>query len=107
MEPAGPEAWFHIKGSFADKAQQLAMGATATFRSDGASLVATVDSTRLDMANLQITLGNSQRSPTVDEVLQLLDVSQQNAVVNLAGATLQDRPPFFRALLPRLNGGFR
>ncbi len=50
-----------------------------------------------------IVLGNAQRSPTVEEVLQLLESAQNNAVINLVGLPLSERPEFFHALFPRLQ----
>lgn len=38
----------------------------------------------------------------MNEILQLLKNPEQNAVVNLVGLPLADRPPFFLSLLPRL-----
>src|SRR5258708_21641665 len=49
-----------------------------------------------------VTLGNSRRGPTVEEVLQIQAGSGKNIVVNLVGLPLADRPPFFMNLLPRL-----
>jgi HAD superfamily hydrolase (TIGR01484 family) len=48
-----------------------------------------------------IGLGTSQRAPSVDEAMQLLD-ARGNAVLNLAGLPLADRPAWFLALAPRL-----
>jgi HAD superfamily hydrolase (TIGR01484 family) len=50
-----------------------------------------------------VTLGTSEHAPTVEEVLQLLDKPDVNAVVNLIGLPLHDRPAFFVGLLPRLQ----
>jgi hydroxymethylpyrimidine pyrophosphatase-like HAD family hydrolase len=50
-----------------------------------------------------VTLGSSQHGPTVEEALQLLTTAAENAVVNLVGLPLADRPPFFLSLLPRLQ----
>ncbi len=50
-----------------------------------------------------VTLGGAKRGPTADEVLQLLANSRENAVVNLVGLPVTDRPPFFLSLLPRLQ----
>jgi hydroxymethylpyrimidine pyrophosphatase-like HAD family hydrolase len=50
-----------------------------------------------------VALGNTQRAPGVDEVLQLLARPESNAVVNLLGLQLEDRPKIFHALLPRLQ----
>jgi hypothetical protein len=49
-----------------------------------------------------VTLGNSQRAPTVEQALELLAAPNRNAVVNLIGMSVSDRPPFFLSLLPRL-----
>jgi HAD superfamily hydrolase (TIGR01484 family) len=48
-------------------------------------------------------LGNPERGPTVDEVLGLLQKPSVNAVVNLVGLPIVDRPSFFLSLLPRLQ----
>jgi hypothetical protein len=49
-----------------------------------------------------VVLGNSQRVPTISEVLQLLANPDVKAIVNLLGLPLQDRPSFFVSLLPHL-----
>ena len=48
-------------------------------------------------------LGTSHNAPSVEEVLQLLQKPDANAVVNLVGLPLHDRPGFFVGLLPRLQ----
>ncbi len=57
-----------------------------------------------DYENLEgaVTLGSGQRAPTVQEVLELLAAPDRNAVVNLIGMSVTERPPFFLSLLPRL-----
>jgi HAD superfamily hydrolase (TIGR01484 family) len=47
-------------------------------------------------------LGAGSRPPTVDEVLQVLRDPRHNAVANLIGLPLADRPGFFLTLLTRL-----
>jgi hypothetical protein len=49
-----------------------------------------------------LTLGDSRHGPTVEAILQVLTRTDQNAVVNLVGMPLADRPPFFLKLLPRI-----
>jgi HAD superfamily hydrolase (TIGR01484 family) len=49
-----------------------------------------------------IVLGDKDRPPSADEVLQVLDCPDDSVVVNLIGLRLEDRPPFFEALLPQL-----
>jgi hydroxymethylpyrimidine pyrophosphatase-like HAD family hydrolase len=48
-----------------------------------------------------VALGAPERAPSVDEAVQLLE-KRENAVFNLVGMRLADRPGFFLALLPRL-----
>ena len=50
-----------------------------------------------------VALGDTRRAPNVDEVLQLLKNPTTNAVVNLVGQPVKDRPAFFVALLARLQ----
>jgi HAD superfamily hydrolase (TIGR01484 family) len=50
-----------------------------------------------------VVMGDAQRSPGVDEVMDLLGKPDQNAVVNLLGVRLEDRPSFFEGFLPRLQ----
>ncbi|MGH7766080.1 MAG: HAD-IIB family hydrolase, partial [Candidatus Binatia bacterium] len=50
-----------------------------------------------------VAFGEEKQPPSMDEVLRLLKNPQENAVVNMVGVPLQDRPAFFLALLPRLQ----
>jgi HAD superfamily hydrolase (TIGR01484 family) len=50
-----------------------------------------------------VALGDSQRMPSVDQVLKVLEKVDENAVVNLLALPLADRPRFFEALFPRLQ----
>ena len=50
-----------------------------------------------------IVLGDSNRPPSVDEVLDVLAKPDENAVVNLLGLALEHRPAFFEQLYPRLQ----
>ena len=49
-----------------------------------------------------VILGTAKNSPTVQEVLDVVDRPQQNLVVNLLGVGLDHRPQFFAELLPAL-----
>lgn len=46
-----------------------------------------------------VVLGDRQRAPLPEEVLQLLAEPGKNAVVNLLGVRLEDRPEYFNALI--------
>ncbi len=50
-----------------------------------------------------VVIGDSERAPTIEEVLQLLDDPTKSVIVNLLGIGLEDRPAFFTELLPRLQ----
>jgi hypothetical protein len=56
-----------------------------------------------DGLEVAVTVGDTRRPPTQEEVLQILRDSRANAVVNLVGLALHDRPVFFASLLPRLQ----
>jgi hydroxymethylpyrimidine pyrophosphatase-like HAD family hydrolase len=49
-----------------------------------------------------VSLGTPERAPSLDEALQLLEKGD-NAVINLVGLPLADRPTFFLSFLPRLQ----
>ena len=50
-----------------------------------------------------IVFGNAQRAPTVAEVITALETPAAQAIVNLVGLPLEDRPAFFLELLPKLR----
>jgi hypothetical protein len=55
-----------------------------------------------DVVEGSVVLGTPERSPSVDECLQLLSKPDQNAVINLLGIKFADRPAFFMSLLARI-----
>lgn len=50
-----------------------------------------------------VVLGDTKRAPSADEVMQLLKNPKSNAIVNLLGLKLEDRPAFFSSLFARLQ----
>jgi hydroxymethylpyrimidine pyrophosphatase-like HAD family hydrolase len=50
-----------------------------------------------------VGLGDAQRAPLIEEVLDLLAAPGRSGVVNLLGVALEHRPDFFDSLLPRLH----
>ena len=50
-----------------------------------------------------ITLGSSERAPSITEVFQILQNPKSSLIVNLLGLPLADRPLFFAALFPKLQ----
>jgi len=55
-----------------------------------------------DSLDFAACLGSSKGAPTAEEVLAVMAQPSQNAVVNLIGMRLADRPAFFLKLLPML-----
>ena len=56
-----------------------------------------------DSVESAVVLGKPEHAPTVDECLQLLSKPDQNAVINLLGVKLDDRPWFFLSLFARIR----
>jgi hypothetical protein len=50
-----------------------------------------------------VVLGDPNREPSVDAIMDLLEKSDQNAIVNMLGIGITNRPTFFEQLLPRLQ----
>lgn len=50
-----------------------------------------------------LMLGGPHREPEVPEIIQALETSKRGVIVNLLGCPLDDRPAFFRNLLPALE----
>ena len=50
-----------------------------------------------------VVLGDAKSPPRLPEIVQLLEDAAQNAVVNLLGIDIADRPRFLSELLPALS----
>jgi len=50
-----------------------------------------------------VSLGDRERVPSADEVLEILAKPEESVVTNLLGLALEHRPSFFVELLPRLQ----
>jgi hypothetical protein len=50
-----------------------------------------------------VSLGDDRRPPSISQVLDLLSRPDQNAIVNLTGVALNERPAFFETLWPRVQ----
>ena len=48
-------------------------------------------------------LGSAERAPSVEECMQLLGKPAQNAIINLLGLKMADRPGFFMSLFARVR----
>ncbi len=56
-----------------------------------------------DAVDSAAVLGSAERAPSVDECMQLLAKPGQNAIINLLGLKLADRPAFFMSLFTRVR----
>lgn len=56
-----------------------------------------------DSVESAVVLGSPEHAPTVEECVQLLGKGDQNAVINLLGVKLNDRPWFFLSLFARIR----
>ncbi len=56
-----------------------------------------------DSVESAVVLGGPEHAPSVDECVQLLSKPDQNAVINLLGVKLEDRPWFFLSLFSRIR----
>ena len=56
-----------------------------------------------DVVEGAAVLGNPERAPSVDECMALLSKPNENAVINLLGIKLSDRPAFFMSLFARIR----
>ncbi len=56
-----------------------------------------------DSVESAVVLGGPDHAPSVEECVQLLSKPDQNAVINLLGVKLEDRPWFFLSLFTRIR----
>lgn len=56
-----------------------------------------------DNVESAVVLGSPEHAPTVDECIQFLSKPDENAVINLLGLKLNDRPQFFMTLFARIR----
>jgi hypothetical protein len=56
-----------------------------------------------DSVESAVVLGGPEHAPTIDECVQLLNKPDQNAVINLLGVKVNDRPWFFLSLFARIR----
>src|SRR5215467_7366647 len=92
-----------IAGSSGSGKSTLAMGFLERLEEQGYQFVIVDPEGDYSTFPAGVVLGDDQRAPSVDEVLDILAKPDQNAVVNLIGLELTERPKFFAALLPRIQ----
>src|SRR2546425_4733559 len=93
-----------IAGSSGSGKSTLAMGFLERLEEQGYQFLIVDPEGDYSTFHAGVILGDDQRAPSVSEVLDVLAKPDQNAVVNLIGIALNERPKFFEALLPRIQG---
>ena len=92
-----------IVGTSGGGKSSAAIGLVERLRAQGYSFCVIDPEGDYDNLEGAVVLGTPERAPSVDECLQLLCKPGQNAVVNLLGLKLADRPAMFMSLFARLR----
>jgi HAD superfamily hydrolase (TIGR01484 family) len=81
----------------------VAAGLIERLRAKGYSFVVIDPEGDYDAIDGAAVLGGPERAPSVDECMQMLSQPGENAVINLLGIKVGDRPAFFMSLFGRLR----
>ncbi len=92
-----------ITGSSGSGKSTLALGFLERLEEQGYQFVIVDPEGDFSTFHAGVVLGDDQRAPSVSEVLDVLSKPDQNAIVNLIGLPLNERPKFFEALFPRIQ----
>jgi hydroxymethylpyrimidine pyrophosphatase-like HAD family hydrolase len=101
ITPAGDNLL--IAGSSASGKSTLAHGILEQLTEQGYQVCVIDPEGDYESFDKAIAFGNAKRGPTLSEILTAVENPDAQIVVNLVGLPLQDRPPFFLELLPRLQ----
>jgi HAD superfamily hydrolase (TIGR01484 family) len=92
-----------IVGTSGGGKSTVAAGLVERLRTQGYSFCIIDPEGDYDSIDSAVVLGGAEHPPEIEECLQLLCKPEQNAVINLLGVTLNDRPWFFRTLFARIR----
>lgn len=101
LSPYGVNAL--IVGTSGGGKSTVAVGLVERLRANGYSFCIVDPEGDYDNVESAIVLGNADHPPALDECVQLLCKPDTNAVINLLGLKLNDRPRFFMSLFLRLR----
>lgn len=101
FSPYGVNAF--IVGTSGGGKSTVAAGLVERLRTQGYSFCIIDPEGDYDSIDSAVVLGGSDHPPEIEECLQLLCKPDQNAVINLLGVTLNDRPWFFMTLFARIR----
>lgn len=92
-----------IVGTSGGGKSTVAAGLVDRLRTQGYSFCIIDPEGDYDNIDSAVVLGSADHPPEIDECIQLLCKPDQNAVINLLGVTLSDRPWFFMTLFARIR----
>lgn len=92
-----------IVGTSGGGKSTVAAGLVERLRTQGYSFCIIDPEGDYDSIESAVVLGGADHPPEIDECLQLLRKPDQNAVINLLGVTLNDRPWLFMTLFTRIR----
>lgn len=92
-----------IVGTSGGGKSTAAIGLIERLRDKGYSFCIVDPEGDYDNVDSAVVLGNPERAPSMDECVQLLCNQNENAVINLVGLKLTDRPWFFMTLFARIR----
>jgi HAD superfamily hydrolase (TIGR01484 family) len=92
-----------IVGTSGGGKSTVAVGLVERLREKGYSFCIIDPEGDYDNVESAVVLGNADHPPAIDECIQLLCKPDTNAVINLLGLKLNDRPRFFMSLFLRLR----
>lgn len=101
LSPYGMNAL--IVGTSGGGKSTVAAGLVERLRANGYSFCIIDPEGDYDTVESAVVLGNADHAPVIDECLQLLSKPEENAVINLLGLKLNDRPWFFMTLFARIR----
>jgi HAD superfamily hydrolase (TIGR01484 family) len=92
-----------IVGTSGGGKSTVATGLVERLRANGYSFCIIDPEGDYDSLDSAVVLGSPEHPPSLDECIQLLSKPEENAVINLLGLKLKDRPWFFMTLFSRIR----
>jgi HAD superfamily hydrolase (TIGR01484 family) len=92
-----------VVGTSGGGKSSVAAGLIERLRANGYSFCVIDPEGDYDAIESTVVLGNPDHAPTLDECTQLILKPETNAVINLLGVKLNDRPRFFLSLFARIQ----
>lgn len=92
-----------VVGTSGSGKSSIATGLIERLRASGYSYCIIDPEGDYDALEATVVLGTPTRAPTIDECVQFISKPETNAVINLLGVKLDDRPQFYLSLFARIQ----